>query len=157
MLTTTLQGWKTVFHSSWRTFKSQFGPILSSFKRHQQLLAEEKLNALISEVQTLRQHAEEKFQSLENEVNARHSRDSERELAEIEETRHRQRRIVQRKLDAPDMLKDHEHASQMRQTNSSGDWIILDPRFQEWSGLDTLLSKRFYLNGIPGAGEWSSC
>jgi len=126
-------------------------------KRHQQLLAEEKLNALMSEVQTLYHHAEGKFLSLENEVNARHTRESERELAEIEETRHRQRRIVQRKLDAPDFLKDHEHASQMRQTSTSGNWILLDPVFQEWSEVDTFSSKRFYLNGIPGAGESSNC
>jgi hypothetical protein len=126
-------------------------------KRHQQLLAEEKLNALMSEVQTLHHHAEEEFQSLENEANARHTRESERELAEIEETRHRQRRIVQRKLDVPDFLKDHEHASQMRQTSSSGNWILLDPGFQEWSELDTFSSKHFYLNGIPGAGESSNC
>jgi hypothetical protein len=111
----------------------------------------------MSEVQTLHHHAEEKFQFLENEINARHARDSEKELAEIEETRYRQRRIVQRKLDAPDFHKDHEHASQMRQTSCSGDWILVDSRFQEWVELGTFSSKRFYLNGIPGAGECRSC
>jgi hypothetical protein len=150
------QGWKNVFHSSWKTFKSQFGPILSSFKRHQQLLTEEKLTALMSEVQTVHHHAEEKFYILEREINARHARDSEKELAELEETRHRQRRIVHRKLDAPDSLKDHEHACQMRQTSCSGDWILTDSRFQEWIELDTFSSKNFYLNGIPGAGECRS-
>lgn len=156
MLSNHTKGWKAVFHSSWRTFKSQFGPILSSFKRHQQLLAEEKLTALMSEVQDLRQHAGEKFQCLENEINARYTRDSERELAELEETSYRQRSMVQRKLNAPNFLKDHEHASQMRQTGGSGNWVLVNPKFQEWVELDTFSSKSFFLNGIPGAGECSS-
>jgi len=130
---------------------------LSSFKRHQQLLTDEKLTALMSEIQTLRHHAEEKFQSLENEINDSHARDSEKQLAEIEETRHRHRRTIQRKLNPPDFHKDHEHASQMRQTSHSGDWLLGDSRFQEWVELGTFSSKWFYLNGIPGAGECQSC
>ncbi|KAG4435756.1 hypothetical protein IFR05_008770 [Cadophora sp. M221] len=146
-------GWKSVFHSSWRTFKSQFGPIMSNFKRHRQLLADEKTTALMSEVQDLRHHAEERFDSLESELNARHVREVEKEIAELEETRQRQRHIIQRKLDAPDSLKDHEHACSMRDLGDSGDWIIRDSKYQEWAELDTCTSKWLYVNGIPGAGK----
>lgn len=107
----------------------------------------------MSEVQSLRHDAEEKFHLLEHELNTRHDRDSEKELAEREEAHHRHRRIIQSKLDAPKFQTDHEHASQMRQTGSSGDWILIDSRFQDWAELDTSPSKWFYLNGIPGAGE----
>ncbi|KAH7330241.1 hypothetical protein BKA65DRAFT_55430 [Rhexocercosporidium sp. MPI-PUGE-AT-0058] len=146
-------GWKSVFHSSWRTFRSQFGPILSNFKRHRQLLADEKTTALMSEVQDLHHHAEERFNSLESEITARHEREVEKEVAELEESRQRQRRIVQRKLDAPDSLKDHEHACGMREIGNSGDWIIRDSKYQKWAELDTYTSKWLYLNGIPGVGK----
>ena len=110
----------------------------------------------MSELQSQRHLVEEKLQLLENEINTRHARDSEKELTGIEETRNRQRLIVHRKLDAPDFHKDQEHASQMRQLSSSGDWIFIDSRFQEWVELRSFASKRFYLSGIPGAGKCSN-
>src|SRR3569833_3451941 len=39
----TCTGWKTVFHSAWKTFYTNFQPILIKLKRHSTLLSSERI------------------------------------------------------------------------------------------------------------------
>lgn len=138
-------GWKAIFYSTWKTFKTNFCPILSSFRRHKTLLSEEKLTALMSEVQS-------NFHQLRNDISLRDAQDQARILAEVDEKRRQQRRILREDLCPPDSQQDQERSFAVLQGSSSGHWIAGEPTFRAWSDPLSTQSSLLFLSGIPGAG-----
>ncbi|KAH8592598.1 hypothetical protein B0O99DRAFT_716361, partial [Bisporella sp. PMI_857] len=146
--------WKTVFHSSWKTFKSRFGPIISSLKRHRELISDEKLTIAISEVQDFRESVEEKLEALSKQMKELQLEKNEEGTLKLQEQRDRQLQFVLNKFDVADCQKDLEHARrERRHHSSSGDWIFNHPLFKEWADLTIPRNSTLYLSGIPGAGK----
>ncbi|KAH8684930.1 hypothetical protein BGZ61DRAFT_548682 [Ilyonectria robusta] len=146
--------WKTVFHSAWKTFKTRFGPILSSLKRHRELISDEKLTIAIREVRDFREHVEEKLEALSRQMTELRLEEKEQETLKLQEQRGRRLQFVLNKFDVLDCHRDLEHALWARRNhNSSGDWIFHHPLLKEWADLKISQSSTLYLSGIPGAGK----
>jgi hypothetical protein len=143
-----------VFHSSWKTFKTRFGPILSSLKRHRELISDEKLTIAISEVRDFREFVEEKLEALSKRMKELQLEEKDEGTLKLQEQRGRQLQFVLNKFEVADCQRDLEHARrECRHHSSSGDWIFDHPLFNEWADLTTPRNSTLYLNGIPGAGS----
>ncbi|KAK5631888.1 hypothetical protein RRF57_007602 [Xylaria bambusicola] len=153
--------WKTVFHSSWRTFKTRFGPILNSLKRHRELISDEKLTIAISEVRNFRSEVqdshkslEEKLETLSKQMKQLQLEEKEEETQKLQEQRSRRLQFVLNKFDVADCRRDLEHIRrERRHHSSSGDWILDHPLFKEWTDLKISRNSTLYLNGSPGSGK----
>lgn len=130
--------WEQLFHSSWKTFRTQFQYILSSLSRHKHLVESQASLLEYEQSRVARLDAQNSF---ENIAKAERSR---RFLA------------VTEKLRPPNTLSDHEGATEIRQDYpESGRWILQHPFLKDW--IDFKCSKCpptrvLWINGIPGAG-----
>ncbi|KAI0536611.1 hypothetical protein GGR58DRAFT_381624 [Xylaria digitata] len=153
--------WKTMFYSSWKTFKTGFGPILNSLKLHRELISDEKLTIAISEVRDFRSEVQDSCKFLEEKLEALLKPMKELQLAKreeetqkLQEQRSRRLQFVLNKFDAADCQRDLEHARRERRHHrSSGDWILDNPLFKEWTDLTITGNSMLYLNGSPGSGK----
>ncbi|KAI0456380.1 WD40 repeat-like protein [Xylaria acuta] len=134
--------WKELFHSTWKTFDSKFGPILQSMEKRRELLESEKGSATLYEVQKLRQ-----------DISDMYARQRNRTVQEDAEKHRREVCYVREKLEAPNYKLDQEMSTEDRHGYSSGTWIFEDPSFCSWSNYDTPGHGVLYVNGIPGAGK----
>ena len=140
-----------MFYSSWKTFKTRFGPIIGSLRRYRELISVEKLTITISEVRDLREFVEENFETLAKRLEELYLEDE--GTLRLQEQRGRKLQFVLNKFDVADCQKDLEHARrERRHHNASGDWIFDHPLFKEWADLTIRRNSTLYLNGIPGAG-----
>ncbi|KAK0728767.1 hypothetical protein B0T26DRAFT_869746 [Lasiosphaeria miniovina] len=153
-------GWKTAFHSSWKTFKSRFGGTLTDLKRYRDLLSDEKITATIIEVRESRQSMEEFHQSMKGKLDEPsrnlqelHIGDRESEELRCREQLDKKRQFVLSKLDAPDYYSDLERASNEQRGTTSGERIFSHPTFQQWMDMSTVEHRSLYLHGIPGTGK----
>ncbi|OTA54440.1 hypothetical protein K449DRAFT_439336 [Hypoxylon sp. EC38] len=136
--------WKKMFHSTWKTFDSKFKPIIQSLKRRRELLESEKGSAALYEIQKLRQ-----------DVSAMYTEQKEREIQE-NLTKHKVRvSCIKERLQAPNYQLDQELATEDRHGSNSGTWIFEDANFRAWSNSEAVGHRVLYVNGIPGAGEYS--
>lgn len=149
-----MSGWRTVFHSSWRTFTTHFGPIFSKMKRHRDLLSDEKITATIFEVQDMRESMEDKLQELSRRLQQLHLSTDEDKVLQQRERLDKRREFVFSKLGAPDYQSDFERASKERHETPSGDWILNNDTYQKCINAASMEYNTLYLNGIPGTGEW---
>jgi len=107
----------------------------------------------MSEIQDFRLSAEDKIDALTKELHSLHIRDTGREVANRREVRNQQRQLVLNQLSAPNYREDYEHAAQPRRQGTSGNWVLSEPAFKEWSDLESTSHKALYLSGIPGSGR----
>ncbi|KAG8677696.1 hypothetical protein FPOAC2_03877 [Fusarium poae] len=145
--------WKVLFHSAWKTFKTQFDPILRSLQRHRDMLSEEKLTAVMEETQKQGQSIQEKLHQLSKELGERDKKNAERDLIDYQSRIDQQKRTVESKIDAPSYHEDYEIASQKRFAATSGRWILNHSPIVEWLDHSSNASGKIYLSGIPGAGK----
>ena len=139
-----LAEWKTMFHSTWKTFESKLKPILQSLASRRQLLESEKASATLYGIQKL----------LEGISTVRE--EQRRRIAQENLEEHRARLLfIREKLQAPDYQIDQEISTEDRSGHPSGMWIFEDPKFQSWSNKDVPGHGLLYVNGIPGAGGCS--
>jgi hypothetical protein len=148
----TVLGWKVFFHSAWKTFKTQFDPILKSLERHRVMLSEEKLTAVMEETKKQGQSIQDKFDQLNKEWQERDQKNIERDLIAHQNQVDQQYRTVESKIDAPDYHEDYEIASQKRFQSTAGHWILSHPLLSEWLELNSNSNRKIFLSGIPGAG-----
>lgn len=145
-----------MFHSSWKTFKTRFGPILGDLKRHRELISDEKLTISISESRNFREIAEERLEALSKELKELRLEENEKRMLKLQEQRNRRLQFILNKFDVADCEKDLEHARrERRHYGSSGNWIFDHPLFKQWADLTILRNNTLYLSGIPGAGSLS--
>lgn len=149
-----------MFYSSWKTFKTKFGPILNNLKRHRELISDEKLTIAISEVrdfrsevQDTRKFLEEKLEALSKQMKQLQLEEKEESTQKLQEQRSRRLQFVLNKFDVADYQRDLEHARrEHRRHINSGKWIPDHPQFKEWADLTITRNSTLYLNGIPGSG-----
>jgi hypothetical protein len=133
--------WKKLFHSSWRTFNTQFKRILDSLARHKDLLESEKSTVTVMEVQTLRTFAESRFNEMESRFN---------DMAK-EEKRRRLESVID-KINPPNCHTDQNAASEQRENTQSGKWLLGNDHFRAWCNVNIDSNPLLYIHGIPGAG-----
>jgi hypothetical protein len=160
--------------SAWKTFETNFKPILDSLKRHRILLSDEKITAAISEIQDIRQLAVTRFDEQSAQSGTRfdelsqqlHSRfqeiseqlykskkmSADKEAREQQEALRQQKRFIAGKLGPPDYEADQHRASEQR-FPASGDWILKDPSFLNWIDPRNSSHSTLFLHGIPGSGK----
>ena len=148
-------GWKTAFHSAWKTFKTQFGPILAKLKRHRELLSGEKLAAAVADVHQSVQSVEDKVDTLSRQLERLHFVNDEEVSRRHREDLERKRQFVLSKLDPPDYYCDLEKALNERRDSTSGNWLLADATFRQWADITTMEPRALYLHGIPGSGKFS--
>ncbi|KAH7174004.1 uncharacterized protein B0J16DRAFT_365522 [Fusarium flagelliforme] len=146
-------GWKALFHSAWKTFKTQFDPILKSLERHMTMLSEEKLTAVMEETQRQGHSIQDKLDQLHRQLKERDQKDAERDLIAHQSRIDQQYSTVESKIDPPNYHEDYEIASQKRFQNTSGRWILSHPLVSDWLDHSSKANGKIYLSGIPGAGK----
>jgi len=129
------------------------GPILSKLKRHRDLLSDEKITAAIFEVQDMRESIERQLETLSRKFQELHLDIDESKVLQQRVRRDKQREFVFHKLGAPGYQYDFDRAARERSKNESGDWILNEDIYKEWTDTGIVGTKVLYLNGIPGAGE----
>ncbi|KAG4284400.1 hypothetical protein FPRO06_08779 [Fusarium proliferatum] len=146
-------GWKVLFHSAWKTFKTKFDPILKSLERHRIMLSEEKLTAVMEETQKRGHSIQDKLDQLHRQLQERDQKNAERDLTAHQSRIDQQYSTVESRIDAPNYHEDYEIASQKRFQNTSGRWILSHPLVSEWLDHGSKANGKIYLSGIPGAGK----
>ena len=127
--------WKKLFHSSWKTFRTQFQYILSSLSRHKSLI-ENQASLLDYE------------QSKLDRIAAQNS------FAKIVEAEKKKRLLaVTDKIRPPNSRIDQDKAEETRQAYpESGKWILRHAYLRDWMDLSCPNVPLLWVNGIPGAG-----
>ncbi|RTE70730.1 hypothetical protein BHE90_014874 [Fusarium euwallaceae] len=143
--------WKTVFHSSWKLFRTRYGVILSNLKRHRELISDEKLTIAISEVQDSREFVEEKLEALSNQMKQLQLKEKTQATLELGAQRRQRLEFVLDKFDVAG--RQRQRALREPYRHHSGDWIFNHRLFKEWADLKIARNSTLYLNGIPGAGK----
>lgn len=119
--------WKQLFHSSWKTFNSQFRRILDSLERHKNFIESEKSTLAVQEIQMLRDDEAARFHEL-------------------------RLNTMLDKIDAPNSYIDQDNMSECRHNAESGNWVFNDKIFQQWREVLEGSNPLLYIHGIPGAG-----
>ncbi|KAK4165547.1 hypothetical protein QBC43DRAFT_315446 [Cladorrhinum sp. PSN259] len=149
--------WKTVFHSAWKTFRSQFGDVLIKLKRHRDLLSDEKLTTAVLEVQKLGQSVgsvEDKLDHISRRLAALQLSADKDTVIRLKRDLDEKRKFVFSELDPPDYESDLDKAWKERQSGSAGDWIFENETFKQWAqSTNNPEVLTLYLNGIPGTGK----
>ena len=127
-------GWKKLFDSFWKRFETRFRCILDSLGRHKELIESEKTTLTLIEVERMRERIESHVKDMD---------DMEKK---------RQLSVVQERIEASDYQTDHYAISEQRRQNHSGNWILQNELFREWTNADLKQPSVLYINGIPGAG-----
>ncbi|KAI0897380.1 WD40 repeat-like protein [Annulohypoxylon nitens] len=135
--------WKNMFHSTWKTFNSKFGPILQSLKKKRDLLESEKISAALYEIHKIRR-----------DVSVIQTEQRQRMTQETIEKHRSRLACIRGKLQASNYQIDQEISTDERHDGDCGKWIIYeDTQFQAWFNNNTLGHGVLYVNGIPGAGK----
>src|SRR5262245_47031574 len=137
-----------MFHSSWKTFKTRFGPIINNLKRHRNLISDEKLTIAVKEVRGLPESIEEKLETLSRQMKELRLEEKEEEIMKLHERRIHRLQFVLNKFDIADSHIDREleHARRERRHHSaSGKWIFDNPLFSEWADLKFTRNNTLYL------------
>ncbi|TKW56360.1 hypothetical protein CTA1_7211 [Colletotrichum tanaceti] len=134
--------WKDLFHATWKSFDSRFGPILQSLQSRRELLDSEKLSASLDHIHIIRQRIDGLYQ------------DQIRAVDDQAQERHRSRMtLIKEKLRAPEYYIDQEVAAGKREGLDTGQWAFEEPQYTAWSDHTVSAHSVLYINGIPGAGK----
>ena len=127
--------WKKLFHSSWKTFKTQFQYLLGSLSRHKSLIENQASLLDYEQSKLARVAAENSFGDIAKAEKKRRS------LA------------VTDKIRPPNSRIDQDKAKETRQEYpESGKWILRQASLRDWMDLNRPNLPLLWVNGIPGAG-----
>lgn len=134
--------WKQLFKAVWKTFDTEFHPLLQSLDNRRELLESEKGSASLYEISKVRE-----------EMAARHeAQKEERRQDEVE--KHKGRLLkIRAMIEAPDYQQDQDIAAEARGVANAGDWVSQSPAFQNWADTTAPGHGVLYVHGIPGAGK----
>ncbi|KAI1769143.1 hypothetical protein GGR53DRAFT_528987 [Hypoxylon sp. FL1150] len=130
--------WKQIFHATWKTYKTRFGPLIDNIREHGVLVQNQ---ATLTQIENYRKSAETqnlKLQSILDEQETRRTRE------------------VYTWLNAPNVENDQHHYSKVQgEYPDSGQWLLKVPAFKEWFDpkCPTILPPLLWMTGIPGAGK----
>ncbi|KAK4222196.1 hypothetical protein QBC38DRAFT_520147 [Podospora fimiseda] len=132
--------WKKLFLVAWKTFDTEFSPILQSLARRRDLLDGEKASAILYEIERVRA-----------DIDA--MRAAQRQKAHEDDIERHRFRLgqIKEKLQVPDYQLDQEMSTEDCNGSDSGQWIFQDPKFLSWKNMDQSGYKTLFINGKPGA------
>ncbi|KAK2601326.1 hypothetical protein N8I77_010782 [Diaporthe amygdali] len=132
--------WKKLVEAAWKTFDTEFQPLLQSLANRRDLLESEKGSASLYEISKARE-----------EMAARH--EAKKQELRQDEVEKRKWHLLQIKnqLEAADYQQDQEMAAEARNETNSGDWVLQSPAFQYWADKADTRHSVLYIHGIPGA------
>ena len=129
--------WKQLFHSSWKTFRTQFQYILNSLSRHKILVESQASIIEYGQSEIARVAAQTHFD----------------ETAKAEKLR--RSLAVTEKIHPPNSRIDQEKTKEARQEyRESGRWILRHNLLKDWMDLSCQNVRPLWVNGIPGAGTF---
>ncbi|EKJ70215.1 hypothetical protein FPSE_09589 [Fusarium pseudograminearum CS3096] len=144
--------WKGMFTFVWRGFRRNVKPIIESLKRKQAMLSDDKLqrHAILKNLQDSDLYAKEQFDQiqsgLDDVISLEELKRQKQEIEQIKSCLERKLNVslmqIITQLDLPDTVME-----------SSGRWILSNPRFQSWEANKSSEGCVLYLNGCPGAGK----
>ncbi|KAI1736489.1 hypothetical protein F4680DRAFT_432296 [Xylaria scruposa] len=169
--------WRKCFDSTWKTFKTRFKSIIESLKRHRALLLDERLNAVVLEIQRSRNETLELSKQSSNQLAAQLEK-LDRQIREVytklsshiydvqlsseadktvqqSTVRLQEMNLIMNKLDPPNVEEDHCVALNSRH-GESGEWLFKDAMYQRWTRSGSLPDSVLFINGMPGAGTFSA-
>ncbi|KAJ0123834.1 hypothetical protein J7T55_012304 [Diaporthe amygdali] len=134
--------WKKLVKAAWKTFDTEFQPLLQSLANRRDLLESEKGSASLYEISKARE-----------EMAARH--EAKKQELRQDEIEKRKWHLLQIKnqLEAADYQQDQEMASEARDETDSGNWVLQSPAFKHWANKTATRHSVLYVHGIPGAGK----
>jgi hypothetical protein len=147
--------WKRVFDSAWPTFRTRFKPIIESLKRHRALLADEKVTAVIEEVQVSRISTEGKLDELSKDLRQGLEDLKQavgKESVDFQDSVLKQKSALAARFESPDYEADQQSVASQRLSPLSGDWVLSEPAFDNWINAYMLPDGILYLSGGPGSG-----
>ncbi|KAK4163147.1 hypothetical protein QBC43DRAFT_379444 [Cladorrhinum sp. PSN259] len=152
----TRPNWRKAADLLWPQIKKRFDPILKSLQNRKAILSEGKLGAAIEEIQDSRHATLNKFQDIETLLKTSFD-----EAKEIQQRQHSalleillmDKGSIFTKLDAPDYQGDHQTALAQRHDDTSGSWLLQDPKFRQWADGKVRDDAVLYVNGMPGSGK----
>ncbi|KAK0647033.1 hypothetical protein B0T16DRAFT_458896 [Cercophora newfieldiana] len=137
--------WRTLFHSTWKTFKTRFEPILANLHTRRLLIESYKTAATFSTVEDMRLQLE----ALTIEAN------QQAQKREVDGHKDRMSQIRD-KLDIPH-IPDHEMdrliSTEDVADSTCGQWLFSCPEYVKWADQNTTNHQILYVHGIPGAGK----
>ncbi|CAI7574998.1 unnamed protein product [Penicillium glandicola] len=126
--------WKQLFQATWSTYKTKFGPIVDSLKRHKQLFGD---RVTFTQLEAIRL------------IGLRTSEDLQKQKKSEEMS---QLREVQCWLNGADVVTDQDTLARARSGNpQAGAWLLRHDHFYSWKERNT--NHILWVNGIPGAGK----
>ena len=147
--------WKRVFDSAWPTFRTRFKPIIESLKRHRALLADEKVTAVIEEVQVSRISTEGKLDELSQDLRQGLEDLKQavgKENVDFKDSVLKQKSALAARFESPDYEADQQSVASQRLSPHSGDWVLSEGGFDNWVNAYMLADSILYLSGGPGSG-----
>ncbi|KAI0098044.1 hypothetical protein GGR51DRAFT_565932 [Nemania sp. FL0031] len=170
----TRPAWKKFFDATWKTFRTNFNPILESLKRHRELLHDLKVDAAVLEIQAsrsqtmdlvqkssdqtlmgvsdVRKGLEDVYRKLSGQIyDLRHTLDEQRANQQATVSLEQMNTIIN-KLDPPH-AEDDQHTAFNACHGRSGRWIFEDPTYLKWTKSTALLESILFIHGMPGAGK----
>lgn len=139
------KAWRDLFHATWKTFDTRFGPIIQSLRRRQELLQSETVYASLEQVHVMRKEIAN--------MHEENTRTAEKHAQEEHQSR---MSLIKNRLRATEYSADQEAATQTRKESGAGEWLFQEPQYVSWSDINTMNHSVLYIHGIPGAGRWLS-
>jgi hypothetical protein len=143
-------------------------------KRHRALLADERLNVAVLEVQVTRsqtltavdkssaetaraiellsQQVDEVYSQVSKRMYSSEHKVEDSDAKEQTAAALKEVKLLTQKLEPPDYEADHQGASEQRHAGS-GDWFLKESLFQKWSTSRMMPDTALYVHGMPGAGK----
>ncbi|KAF2492844.1 ankyrin [Lophium mytilinum] len=137
------RAWKKLFHATWRTFRTDFGAIISNLQSHRRLLDSQAIFLGVQETIKAMEELHETRRVLDDECKRRQDEDSKR----------RQLAVISW-LSAADSASDHEDAFAVHEDEpNSGLWLFQHNSVKDWIDPYSLSEPLLWINGNPGAGK----
>ncbi|RYP30902.1 hypothetical protein DL767_006034 [Monosporascus sp. MG133] len=129
--------WKQLFHATWDTYKSRFGPLIDNIRGHGALI---QTQATLSQIEAFQRDAELRDAKL-------------RSISEMQESQ----RLSDLKtwLHATSCANEQKRYSDIqRDFPGTGRWLLDNQSIKEWMDpIYPTIPPLLWLNGIPGAGK----
>ncbi|KAH7110085.1 hypothetical protein B0J11DRAFT_448466, partial [Dendryphion nanum] len=137
------RAWKKIFHATWRTFRTDFGAIISNLQSHRRLLDSQAIFSGVTEIMKTMEKLRETRAVIEEECSKR----------QIEDDRRRRLTLISW-LSAANSMGDHEDALSVQRSEYNNDsWLFEQSMVKEW--MDPCFSSKplLWVSGRPGVGK----
>ena len=131
-------GWRYVFESTWPRQREKIKVVMSNIEQHAGLMRGQVRREHIRQEHEARRRALEHFEKEESSAI------------------HQEYNAIRAHV-SPVFYDDVLNRVEGRVCEGTGRWLVKDSTFCKWLDAVEESTKRLWLRGIPGAGEWDVC